>query len=104
MKKIFLLIILIFVFTSCGENENIFEEEIIFEEPTFATTELTVWGMTCNRCVNKISGALNEIDGIINVSVDLNAELVTVEHDFDLDTEIISQTITGEGFNIPWIF
>jgi len=114
MKKIFLLFfvpIIIFALTACdGENENnqttgqieaAVVEQIQEQTPTSSITELTVWGMTCNRCVNKISSALSGVDGIKNVSVDLNAELVTVEHDFNVDAETIAQTITREGFNIP---
>jgi copper chaperone CopZ len=123
MKKfLFFLLTLSIAFTlvACGENddntqghttreqtsaEQTAEEEPVgeetAEEPSSTITELTVWGMTCNRCVNKITNALSELNGIIDVSVDLDDEKVTVEHEPDLDIALIENIITGEGFNIP---
>jgi len=100
MKKFFILLFALILFTACTGDEEIYAPTDEFPA-THATTELTVWGMMCNACVNKITNALSGVDGIISVSVDLNAELVTVEHDFDVDAETIERTITGEGFNIP---
>jgi len=64
------------------------------------TTELTVWNMTCQKCVNKITNALSEFDGFIDVDVNLDEEKVTVTHDDELDIDTIKSAIEGEGFNI----
>ena len=65
------------------------------------TTELTVWGMTCNRCANNIKNTVMALDGVIDVSVDLQAEKVTVQHEPTLDTGEIERAITAAGYNIP---
>jgi copper chaperone CopZ len=115
MKKIIIFVFLIammFMFAACGEDddnktateqptEQTANEQTIQDEPTTKTTELTVWGMTCGRCENKIKNALLEIDGIIDVFADSSVDKVTVEHEPDLDVTIIEKTITGEGFNLP---
>jgi copper chaperone CopZ len=106
MKKIFLsAMILFFAFTACNgdeENNQLTEQSSgVTEEAMTETTELTVWGMSCNRCVSKITNALFDLDGAVNVSVDLTAESVTVAHDSRLSVDAITQAITREGFNIP---
>ena len=99
---VFLLTIaMMFTFTACGEDDDNNSSEEQTTESTTITTELTVWGMTCGRCENKIKNALLEIDGVINVTADSNADKVTVEHEPDLDVTIIEKAITGEGFNLP---
>jgi len=112
MKRIILFILTIavmFTLTACEEDsQNPATEPNETEDPSLTTnqpdtikTELTVWSMTCDKCVNKIKKALSELDGIIEVEVDLDEESVTVEHDPELDIDLIKNTITKEGYNIP---
>jgi copper chaperone CopZ len=110
MKKviIFLFVItMLFTLTACGEDDDNKTAEQTAEQSTeqsaktTETTELTVWGMTCVRCENKIINALSEIDGIISVSADSKADKVTIIHDPELDINTINSIITGEGFNLP---
>ncbi|MCL2576994.1 MAG: heavy-metal-associated domain-containing protein [Defluviitaleaceae bacterium] len=116
MKKITTLLIaftVVFIFSACNGNENdntiinLTTEQNTLQaneqntEPTTTTTELTVWGMTCGRCENKIVNALSALDEVVNISVNLNTDTVTVEHAPNLDVTIIESVITREGFNIP---
>jgi len=88
-----------FVLTACGsEKENSSEPTISL---TAIITELTVWGMSCSRCVNSITSTVSAMDGVIDVSVDLRAEKVTVTHTPELDIALVKSAITGEGFQIP---
>jgi copper ion binding protein len=112
MKKFILftfVLTMMISLTACGEDENsttepateqITQQSSEAPEITGITTELTVWGMTCQKCVNKITGAVSELDGIINVSVDLDDEKVTVEHEPDVDVDEIKLTIRNEGFSL----
>ena len=108
MKKIILFILviaLVFTFAACGndENDENTNNSAAEQNADSATTktELTVWGMTCVRCINKITDALLDMNGVVNVSVDLSAEKVTVEHEPELDIDTVKDAITREGFNIP---
>jgi copper chaperone len=107
MKKIILFVLVIamaFTLAACGGEEANNSSTGQTEQSTeqaFTTTELTVWGMTCNRCVNSVKKAVSALDGVISVSVDLKAERVTVEHDPELDVDTIKESITAEGYNIP---
>jgi len=107
MKKIFVLLALVLIFSACSGDEN---SNSVTEQTTqraneqileTITTELTVWGMTCNRCVARVTNALSAVVGVVNVSVDLSAETVTIEHSPNLNVTTIENTITREGFNIP---
>ena len=45
------------------------------------TTEITVEGMTCEACVNAITGALTELPGVSTTRVSLEDGTATVVHD-----------------------
>jgi len=111
MKKILLLFVVVagFALTACsGEaaasaTESAGEQtagEQAGSEQTI-TTELTVWGMTCNRCANQVINAVSASEGVINVTVDVSADMVTIEHDPELDIDTIKSTIEAEGYNLP---
>jgi copper chaperone CopZ len=109
MKRIILILLaflITFALTACSDEQLTIDNGQLTikeasEEPTIITTELTVWGMVCIRCENKIINALSEIDGVISVSADSKADKVTVIHDPELEIDTINSIITGEGFNIP---
>ncbi|MCT1926410.1 heavy metal translocating P-type ATPase [Staphylococcus pasteuri] len=44
------------------------------------SVELTISGMTCAACSNRIEKVLNKIDGVINANVNLTTEQATVEY------------------------
>lgn len=101
MKKIFLWMlvpILAFSLTACT---NAIIEPTVENTEELTTTELTVWGMTCNRCKNNIISAIVALEGVTMVYVDLKAEKVTVVHEPELDIDTIKRSITAEGYNIP---
>ena len=108
MKKLILLLIILTVFltlTACTDDkdepggQDAGGQDI--DGKTTIKTELTVWGMTCNRCENKIITVVSALDGVTDVSVDLRDDKVTVEHKAELDIESIKKAIEAEGFNTP---
>jgi len=104
MKKLIIFLVFMLVFTACGtdNSEPPIEKAVEpAEESASVKTELTVWGMNCISCENKIISALSEIDGVIEVSADSSADKVTVTHEPELDVSVIEKAITEEGFNIP---
>ncbi|CAG8524508.1 4318_t:CDS:1 [Funneliformis mosseae] len=100
-------------------NENLIQEDEIIEGIEYCGFDvpreynnidieqiknvvLPVKGMTCNSCVMSITNALNQIQGINNVIVNLNEENATVDYDERLVTEKkIIQTIEDCGFDVP---
>ena len=105
-----IILMLTFIITACDDDENNNDPsagrapgqsgESIGEQATI-TTELTVWGMTCNRCVSKITNALEDLDGVIDVTANFRTDIVTIVHKPDTDIAMIEDIIVAEGFNIP---
>ncbi len=55
-------------------------------------------GMSCGHCVNSTKNALEAIEGISDVKVDLEKGEAT--YDGDIDAEIIKEAISGIGFEV----
>ncbi len=64
------------------------------EEKTMATVKIN--GMSCQHCVASTKKALEEIDGIRNVQVDLENKEAT--YDGEVDQKVIKDAITSIGF------
>lgn len=63
--------------------------------------DIQVEGMTCGHCVETVTQALNSLEGITQVSVDLDQKLVRVDFDesrTNLDT--VASKITEVGFEV----
>ena len=71
-----------------------------FPETSTVITTLNVRNMTCNRCVNAIRRELITLEGFINVSFDVRARRVIVEHDAALSAARIRERIIEAGFNV----
>jgi copper chaperone CopZ len=59
----------------------------------------TVTGMSCQHCVNAISGEVSGVPGVTDVAVDLSAGTVTVTGS-DLDDAAIRAAIDEAGYDI----
>ena len=64
-------------------------------------TVLRVDGMSCEHCVKAITKAVGALSGVANVSVNLNAKTVTVEHDpAQSPLEKIKLEIEDQGYDV----
>ncbi|MEJ2690172.1 MAG: cation transporter [Deltaproteobacteria bacterium] len=63
-------------------------------------TTITINGMSCQHCVASVTKALNEIDGITGVKVDLASKTVTYEEEKPVDFEIVKKAISAIGFEV----
>ena len=62
---------------------------------------IQVEGMTCDHCVETVTKAVNSLDGIRQVSVDLDKKQVSVDFDeSQTDPDIISSKIIEVGFEV----
>ncbi|HNW86291.1 MAG TPA: copper chaperone CopZ [Candidatus Limiplasma sp.] len=65
------------------------------------TTVMHVEGMACEHCVKAVSGALNALNGVQAVRVDLKGKTVTVEHEPALATlEQMKQAVEDQGYDV----
>ena len=66
-----------------------------------AHKDIQVEGMTCGHCVETVTQAVNTLDGISQVSVDLDKKQVSVDFDESrTNPDAISSKITEVGFEV----
>lgn len=64
-------------------------------------TILKVEGMSCSHCVNAVTKAVEGLDGVTNVSVDLEAKTVTLEYEpKQVSLNTVKEVIEDEGYDV----
>ncbi len=61
--------------------------------------EFRVPSMSCQHCVNAISGEVRGVDGVQNVKIDLGTKRVSVETDERVPTEAVVEAIKEAGYD-----
>ncbi|CAI8840516.1 copper chaperone [Bacillus pseudomycoides] len=65
------------------------------------TVTLNVQGMTCNHCKMAVTNALQELNGVNGVAVELQAGTVAVEYDeAKVNIEQLKDAIEEQGYDI----
>jgi copper chaperone len=59
---------------------------------------IKVKGMSCNHCVMRVTKALQAIEGIKNVKVDLQSGEATYDEDKPIDRKVIAEQIRKAGY------
>lgn len=59
-----------------------------------------VRGMTCDHCVKSVTEELTQIDGVLNVDVDLASGQVVVTSETLLDTSEVQSAIDEAGYEL----
>ncbi len=63
-------------------------------------TTIKIKGMTCNHCVMAVTKALNEIEGIQKVNVDLSKGEATFEETQPVDMGIVKEGVKKAGYEV----
>lgn len=63
---------------------------------------VSIEGMHCENCSNRIQNRINEMDGVI-CKVNLKKKTALIEATHELDEEVIKQKITGLGYQVEEI-
>ncbi len=62
---------------------------------------INVEGMSCEHCVNAITKAVNALDGVQSVDVNLKEKTVTVEYNsMKVSIDKIKEEIEEQGYDI----
>jgi copper chaperone len=61
-------------------------------------TTVKIKGMSCNHCVMAVTKALNQIDGLSDVQVDLEKGEATFDHGAPVDMAQVKQEIEKAGY------
>ena len=57
-------------------------------------------GMSCQHCVRSVKKALEEIDGVSNVDVDLAKGEAAFDESSPIDSETIKEKVKKAGFDV----
>ncbi len=63
-------------------------------------TTLKVKGMSCEHCVQRVTGALQGVSGIHNIKVDLGNAIVTFEKPEDVPLGDAIKAISEAGYDV----
>jgi copper chaperone len=82
----------------CGTNPERRFAPCFFEEKVMKT--LKIKGMSCQHCVKAVKKALQEIDGIDNVTVDLAKGEAVFDETRPVDAGLIREKIEKAGYEL----
>lgn len=78
---------------------DIKEETIIDKEDTkMMKKTMIVDGMMCQNCVRHVKKALESIDGVVSVNVDLDSKTAEIEMKQEIDDKILLDAVKEEGY------
>jgi copper chaperone len=63
-------------------------------------TTIRIKGMSCNHCVMAVTKALNGIEGVKNVKVDLQKGQASFDEEKPVDSETVRGQIKKAGFEV----
>ena len=61
---------------------------------------IKIEGMQCNHCKMTVEKALNSIDGITKVEVNLENKSAIIENEKEIEDSQIKEVIEAEGFQV----
>jgi len=64
-------------------------------------TKIKVNGMSCNHCVAAVTKALQGIEGLDNIKVDLDKGEATFDETIPVDLKIIKKSVSRAGYQVP---
>jgi len=62
---------------------------------------LTVTGMSCSHCVQRVKDALEGVGGVTDADVDLDAEQATITHDGSVSRDQLADAVAEAGYEVP---
>ncbi len=64
------------------------------------TTTIAVEGMTCGHCVSSVQKEVGKVEGVTDVSVDLESGQVTIVADSTPDPAVLQEAVEEAGFEV----
>lgn len=62
--------------------------------------KVKIKGMSCEHCVKTVKKALEEIDGITNVAVDLTTGEATFEETHPVEKDLVREKVKKAGYEL----
>ena len=70
------------------------------EPAVSVTTTYRVPGMSCQHCVDAVSGELTKVPGVASVAVDLSSGTVSITSSATLDFEAVRAAVDEAGYDV----
>lgn len=86
---------------ACGFDARLLRAESLL--PATVTSKFSVQGMTCGACVSAITSAVQQLEGVSNVSVSLITDEAVVEHYGSVTTDAIVASMEDCGFEAQFV-
>ncbi|GAB1450586.1 hypothetical protein MASR2M47_06420 [Draconibacterium sp.] len=101
MKNLFYLLIIL-AFVSCQSGtKNKTDDKSTIETTQVVESTINIGGMHCDMCVASIKKGVNELEGIVSVTVSLDDSTAVVSFDKSkVDQAKIEQAIEARGYSI----
>lgn len=61
---------------------------------------IKIKGMSCQHCVMAVTKALNAVDGVKNVQVDLKTGTATYEETKPVDAKVVAAAVKKAGYDV----
>lgn len=62
--------------------------------------EVVVEGMTCHGCAGNVQRRFEELDGVSNVSVNLDSKTVSIESTNDISKETLQEALSATAYTV----
>jgi len=63
-------------------------------------TTININGMSCNHCVMAVTKALDEVDGIVDIKVDLAKGEATFDEVTPVDMDTVKEKVKEAGYEV----
>lgn len=80
-----------------GDGSSKKPKRKFLDGPVLGTRTLRIEDMHCQHCVDSVTNALNEIDGVV-AEVDLKKEIATVSYDRSISDGDLREAVKKAGF------
>ena len=64
------------------------------------TKKVLIEGMSCQHCVNRVKTALNAVEGVAVIDVDLDKKVAVIEVPSILDEVKIKEAVSEAGYEV----
>jgi copper chaperone len=64
------------------------------------TTAYHVSGMSCGHCIEAVTKELEQLEGVLSVTIDLAAGVATVSSEAPLDAALVRAAVSEAGYEV----
>lgn len=86
----------------CGSGSTTVRSSKKLTEPKLGEKVLTVEGMHCENCQNRVENALNRLDGVA-CRVNLRKSTATVSYSTEVSDALLKETVEKMGYKVTHI-